>query len=120
MAVPACKFDLDALTAIVLYFNLPLPFGLMFKIPERTKGCCCRNYYKHASIVTSVKASAKSYMIINYLNFVSASEELPTSSDLLTFLVRALQFFWLFAHLLLLDLGLWVHSHLQVLHAVKV
>lgn len=99
-------------------FNPPLLLGLMFKISDRTKDCCCRNYYKHANIVTSVKASVKFYMIINDLNFVSASEELLRSSALLTFLLHTLQFLWLFACFLFL--GLWVHSHLHVLHAVNV
>lgn len=104
VAVPASKFDLGTLAAVVLYLNLPIPLGLMFKNPDRTTDCCCRNYYKHANIVTSVKASVKSYMIINYLNFVSTSEELLRSSTLLPFLLHTLQFLWLFAWLLFLDL----------------
>lgn len=70
VAVPASKFDLDVLAALVLCLNPPLPLGLMFKIPDRTKDCCCRIYYKHANMVTSVKASVKSYMFIDYLNCV--------------------------------------------------
>lgn len=104
VAVPASQFDLGTLAAVVLYLNPPLPLGLMFKIPDRTKDCCCRNYYKHANVVTSVKAYVKCYVIINYLNFVSTSEELLRSSALLPFLLHTLQFLWLFACLLFLDL----------------
>lgn len=86
MAVLISKFSVGVLVAVVLYLNPPLPLGLMFKIPDRTKDCCCRNYYKHINIVTSVKVSVKSYMILNYLNFVLASEELLRDSALLTFL----------------------------------
>lgn len=110
MAVPASKFDLGALAAVVLDLNPPLPLELMFKMPDRTKDCCCRNYYKHANIIASVKASVKSYMVVNYLNFVSVSEELLRSSALLTFLLHTLQFLRLLACFLFLDLGLWVHS----------
>lgn len=110
VAVLKSKFNLDVFVAVVLYLNLPLPLGVMFKIPDRTKDCCCRNYYEHLNIVTSVKVSVKSYMIINYLNFVLASEELLRRSALLTFLQHTLQFSWLFPCLLFLILGLWICS----------
>lgn len=86
VVVPTSKFDLGVLAAVVLYLN-PLPLWLMLKTPDRAKDCCCRKYYKHANLVTSLKASVKFTMNSNefcvgirraFENFCSA--HIPTTN----------------------------------------
>lgn len=102
VVVPTSKFDLGVLAAVVLYLN-PLPLWLMLKTPDRAKDCCCRKYYKHANLVTSVKASVKFTMNSNefcvgirraFENFCSHSYYTPYSSygSLLAFCFLILDF----------------------------